>query len=120
MEYTLSKGCRIDSYELGNELCAAGVGARVEAEQYAKDMIKPKKIVTEVHPDPTSQPKVLGPGGFYDAGWFNRFLQATGQGTLDAVTHHIYNLGAGVDSALINKVQDPFFLSEIAQTYKDA
>ena len=26
---------------------------------------------------------------------------------------------AGVDPTLINKVQDPYFLSQIAQTYKD-
>lgn len=80
----------------GNELCGGGVAARVEAEQYAKDMKKLKQVVTELFPTPTKRPKVLGPGGFYDKKWFNDFLQATGPGVLDGVTHHTYNLGAGM------------------------
>ncbi|PRQ32586.1 putative glycoside hydrolase, family 79, major facilitator, sugar transporter [Rosa chinensis] len=62
MEYTISKGYPAESYELGNELCGSGVGARIEAEQYAKDMKKLKQLVTELFPD-GKQPKVLGPGG---------------------------------------------------------
>lgn len=39
---------------------------------------------------------------------------------MDSLTiSNIYNLGAGVDKTLIDKIQDPFFLSQIAQTYKD-
>ncbi|KAK3042337.1 hypothetical protein RJ639_002383, partial [Escallonia herrerae] len=119
MKYTVSKGYKIDSYELGNELCGSGVSARVEAEQYGKDMITLKQIVKEFYPNTTTQPQVLGPAGFYDEEWFNTFLQVSGPGVVDGLTHHIYNLGAGVDSALINKVQDPYFLDQIAQTYKD-
>ncbi|RDY04272.1 Heparanase-like protein 2, partial [Mucuna pruriens] len=89
MKYTISKGYKIDSYELGNELCAEGIGARV-----------------------------LGPAGFYGKEWFDSFLQNVGPGVVDGVTHHIYNLGAGVDKDLINKVQDPYYLSQIAETFK--
>ncbi|KAL2337316.1 hypothetical protein Fmac_011762 [Flemingia macrophylla] len=39
-------------------------------------------------------------------------------GVVDGVTHHIYNLGAGVDKDLINKIQDPYFLSHVAETFK--
>ncbi|KAK2985238.1 hypothetical protein RJ640_015946 [Escallonia rubra] len=66
-----------------------------------------------------TQPHVLGPAGFYDEKWFNTFFQVSGPGVVDGLTHHSYNLGAGVDSTLINKVQDPYFLDQIAQTYKD-
>lgn len=83
-------------------------------------MIKLKNIVNELYPYPISQPKVLGPGGFYDERWYNVFLQMMGPGVIDGVTHHIYNLGAGVEKTLINKVQDPFFLDQIAQTFHDA
>lgn len=99
---------------------------------------------------------MLGPAGFYGKEWFDSFLQHVGPGVVDGVTHHIYNLGAGmykfsllglssyirlipllvyyiswclvskkniinagVDKDLINKVQDPYFLSQIAQTFKD-
>ncbi|CAK9151111.1 unnamed protein product [Ilex paraguariensis] len=132
MEYTVSKGYKIDSYELGffahncstycplgNELSGSGVSARLEAEQYGKDIVALKNLVKEVYPDPKDQPKVLGPAGFYDEKWFNTFLKVSGPGVVDGLTHHVYNLGAGVDSNLINKVQDPFFLDQIAQTFKD-
>ncbi|XWS66231.1 hypothetical protein CRYUN_Cryun05aG0181800 [Craigia yunnanensis] len=119
MKYTISKGYKIDSYELGNELCGSGVAARVEAEQYGKDVVVLKNLVKELYPNPANQPKVLGPGGFYDEKWFNTFLEMTGPDVLDGVTHHIYNLGPGDSPDLIKNVQDPFYLSQIAQTFKD-
>ncbi|XAR65251.1 Beta-glucuronidase [Bertholletia excelsa] len=99
MQHTIAKGYKIDSYDYGNELCGSGVTARVEAEQYGKDMKTLKKLLKELYPDPLSQPKILG--------------------VVDGLSHHIYNLGAGVDNTLIDKVQDPYFLDQIAQTYKD-
>lgn len=119
MNYTATKGYNIDSYEFGNELCGTGVSAKIGAEQYGKDMIVLKNLVKDLYPNSTHQPKVLGPSGFYDEKWFNTFLQVTGPGVIDGLTHHIYNLGAGVDPDLIYKVQDPYFLDQIAQTYKD-
>ncbi|CAN0896468.1 Heparanase-like protein 1 [Linum grandiflorum] len=119
MNYTVQKGYKIDSYEFGNELSGSGVSARVEPEQYAKDTIRVRKAVNELYPDPNSRPLVLGPAGFFDMEWFKKYLQAVGPNVVDGVTHHIYNLGAGVDSELINKVQDPFFLDQVAQTFKD-
>ncbi|CAA2998228.1 heparanase 2 [Olea europaea subsp. europaea] len=109
----------VTRFSQGNELCGTGVSARIQAEQYGKDVVALKNLVEELYPDPDTRPQVLGPAGFYDEKWFNRFLQATGPNVVDGLTHHIYNLGAGVDSTLINKVQDPFFLDQIAQTYKD-
>ncbi|CAI0394319.1 unnamed protein product [Linum tenue] len=119
MNYTAQMGYKIDSYEFGNELCGAGVSARVEAEQYARDTIQVRKAVNELYPDPNSRPKVLGPAGFFDEEWFKKYLEAVGPNVVDGVTHHIYNLGAGVDPNLIHKVQDPYFLDEVAQTFKD-
>ncbi|CAK9142393.1 unnamed protein product [Ilex paraguariensis] len=108
MQYSVSKGYKIDSYEL-----------ELRLNKYGKDMKALKNLVKEVYPDPKDQPKVFGLAGFYDEKWFNTFLQVSGPGVVDGLTHHIYNLGAGVDSDLINKVQDPFFLDQIAQTFKD-
>ncbi|KAL8122291.1 hypothetical protein AgCh_018876 [Apium graveolens] len=119
MEYTISKGYRIDSYELGNELTGSGVSAKVGAAQYGKDMIVLSNLVKKLYANSSDQPKILGPGGFYDEDWFNEFLQVSGPGTVHGLTHHIYNLGAGVDTDLIDKVQDPFFLDRVAQTFKD-
>ncbi|KAF3431554.1 hypothetical protein FNV43_RR26285 [Rhamnella rubrinervis] len=119
IEYSISKGYKIDSYELGNELSGSGVGARLESDQYAKDMIKLKNLVNELYPDDSTRPKVLGPGGFYDKKWFDNFLEKAGPGVVDAVSHHIYNLGAGGDPELINRVQDPIYLDHVAQTFAD-
>ncbi|KDP41275.1 hypothetical protein JCGZ_15682 [Jatropha curcas] len=119
MKYTISKGYKIDSYELGNELCSSGVSARIDAVQYSKDIITLRKLVNKLYPNPDERPGVLGPAGFYDEKWFNTFLQETGPNVVDGLTHHIYNLGPGDDKDLINKIQDPYFLNEIAQTHKD-
>ncbi|KAL5828672.1 hypothetical protein ACOSQ3_018140 [Xanthoceras sorbifolium] len=119
MNYTVSKGYKIESYELGNELCASGVSAKVTAEQYAKDIVALKNLVKELYPDSSNQPKVLGPAGFFDKKWFSTFLEKSGPDVVDGLTHHIYNLGPGNDPGLIDKIQDPFFLSDIAQTFKD-
>ncbi|XP_050238113.1 heparanase-like protein 2 [Mercurialis annua] len=119
MKYTVSKGYKIDSYELGNELCSNGVAARVEAEQYGKDMTVLKKLVQQVYPNQNTQPKVLGPGGFFDDKWFKTFLQVSGPNVVNGLTHHIYNLGAGSDPTLANKVQDPYFLDQIRKVYSN-
>ncbi|XP_073315361.1 heparanase-like protein 2 [Primulina huaijiensis] len=119
MKYTAYKGYKIDSYELGNELCGSGVAGRIEAEQYGKDMIALKKLIKILYPNPTTEPKVLGPAGFYEKQWFDTFLKASGPNVVDGLTHHIYNLGPGNDPSLINKIQDPHFLDRISQTYSD-
>ncbi|GAB4829071.1 hypothetical protein Ancab_018733 [Ancistrocladus abbreviatus] len=119
MQYTISKGHKIDSWELGNELSGSGVAGRTAALQYAKDTIALKKMVQELYPDPATRPKVLAPSGFFDQKWYEDYLQATGPDVVDGVTHHIYNLGSGNDKELINRVQDPYYLDQIAQTYKD-
>ncbi|XP_052875027.1 heparanase-like protein 2 [Gossypium arboreum] len=112
MKYTISRGYKVDSYEFGNQLSGAGMGARVEAEQYGKDVIVLKNMVKDLHPDPKTQPKVLGLSGFYDEKWFNVFLEVSGQGVVDGVTHHIYNLEPGDGLNLITKIQDPSYLNQ--------
>ncbi|TYG52140.1 hypothetical protein ES288_D09G004400v1 [Gossypium darwinii] len=98
MKYTIFRGYKIDSYEFGNQLSGAGMGARVEPEKYGKDVIVLKNMVKELHPDPKTQPK--------------------GQEVVEGVTHYIYNLGTGDDLNLITKIQDPSYLNQVAQTYR--
>ncbi|KAL2319972.1 hypothetical protein Fmac_028941 [Flemingia macrophylla] len=94
------------------------IGARVDSVQYAKDITRLRHIVNLLYPDASRRPKVLGPGGFYGKEWFQSFLLNVAPGVVDGVTHHIYNLGAGVDKDLINKIQDPYYLSQVAETFK--
>ncbi|PPS09403.1 hypothetical protein GOBAR_AA11232 [Gossypium barbadense] len=118
MKYTISRGYKVDSYEFGNQLSEAGMGESIEAEQYGKDIVVFKNLVKELHPDPKTQLKVLGPSGYYDEKWFNSFLEVSGHEVVDGVTHHIYNLGPGDDPNMITKIQDPTYLNQVAQTYK--
>lgn len=79
----------------GNELSGNGVGAKVGAEQYGKDLINLRRIINELYEKSDIKPALVAPGGFYDQKWFTKLLQVTGSGVVNIVTHHIYNLGAG-------------------------
>ncbi|KAA8541005.1 hypothetical protein F0562_024857 [Nyssa sinensis] len=65
IEYTVSKGYQIDSWEFGNELSGSGVGASVAAEQYGKDLINLKAIINNLYKDLHPKPLLVAPGGFY-------------------------------------------------------
>ncbi|RZC58538.1 hypothetical protein C5167_005841 [Papaver somniferum] len=119
VNYTIFKGYKIDSWELGHELCGSGISARVDARQYGEDVIRLKKLLNKLYRRFKIQPKLLGPAGFYDEKWFSSFLQKSGPNVIDVVTHHIYNLGSGVNPNLIHYIRDPLFLDKVAQTYKD-
>lgn len=80
----------------GNELSGNGVGARVGADQYAADVINLKTIVDTAYQGFQTKPLVLAPGGFFDARWFTELVSKTKPSSLDVLTHHIYNLGAGI------------------------
>ncbi|XP_020591176.1 heparanase-like protein 2 [Phalaenopsis equestris] len=119
INYTVSKNYMIDSWEFGNELSGSGIGARVEADQYGKDLISLKALIDELYQKSSSKPKILAPGGFYDQAWFNKMLQTSGPDVVNGVTHHIYNLGGGDDKGIIQKILDPYYLYYIVQTFKN-
>uniref|UniRef100_A0A453IP63 Heparanase-like protein 2 n=2 Tax=Aegilops tauschii subsp. strangulata TaxID=200361 RepID=A0A453IP63_AEGTS len=96
VEYTISKGYPVDSWEFGNELSGHGTGARVDAKLYGKDVIELKSILRQLYRTPLSQPLLLAPGGFFDQQWYTQLLQTSGHGVVNALTHHIYNLGGGM------------------------
>ncbi|KAL9243260.1 hypothetical protein vseg_017169 [Gypsophila vaccaria] len=118
INYTISKGYQIYSWEFGNELSGSGYGARVEAAQYAKDVIKLEEIINELYKQSHSIPSLSAPGGNFDKDWFSQFLEETGRGVVNSVTYHIYNLGAGNDPELVSKMLDPTYLSRISETFE--
>lgn len=90
---------------VGNELSGSGVGARIDADQYAADVINLKHIIDSTYQGNPSKPLVLAPGGFFDAAWFTELVSKTKPGQMDVITHHIYNLGPGMLTLLtINSI----------------
>ncbi|KAF8393125.1 hypothetical protein HHK36_021366 [Tetracentron sinense] len=118
IRYTVNKGYSIRGWELGNELSGSGVGTRVAADQYASDMISLQNIVQDIYRGFKVQPLVIAPGGFFDANWYKELIDKTPK-SLDVVTHHIYNLGPGVDTHLIDKILDPSYLDGEAKTFSN-
>ncbi|CAN1839774.1 Heparanase-like protein 1 [Linum perenne] len=117
ISYTISKGHKIDSWEYGNELSGTGIGANVHVDTYAKDVIKLKEIIDELYKNSKKKPSIIAPGGFFEKDWYAKLLKITGPGTINVVTHHIYNLGAGVDPHLIQHIMDPNYLSRVSKTF---
>ncbi|XP_043704735.1 heparanase-like protein 1 isoform X2 [Telopea speciosissima] len=117
IKYTISKKYPIDSWEFGNELSGNGVGASVGAQQYGEDLINLEALVNELYGKSHRKPLIVAPGGFYNQQWYTKFLQVSGSAVVNVVTHHIYNLGAGNDPKLVNKILDPHYLSQTSQTF---
>ncbi|PKA50322.1 Heparanase-like protein 1 [Apostasia shenzhenica] len=119
IEYTISKGYPVDSWEFGNELSGHGIGAQVDAKVYGEDLITLKAVLKDLYKKSPSKPLLLAPGGFYERQWYTNFLQASGSGVIDVITHHIYNLGRGDDPRLTKKILDPQYLSQVSEIFRD-
>ncbi|KAK7304723.1 hypothetical protein VNO77_42610 [Canavalia gladiata] len=117
IQYTVGKKYTIHGWELGNELSGSGVGTSVAADQYASDLVALRDVVYDAYREIEPKPLVIAPGGFFDANWFRQFISKSGK-SLDVVTHHIYNLGAGVDERLVEKILNPSYLDKEASTFK--
>ncbi|CAH1426542.1 unnamed protein product [Lactuca virosa] len=117
MRYTVKKNYTMYAWELGNELSGSGVGTRVSASQYAFDTRTLANIVQEIYEGVEIKPRIIAPGGFFDANWFKEFIDKTPE-ILDIITHHIYNLGPGVDQHLVEKILDPSYLDGEADTFR--
>ncbi|KAH0870468.1 hypothetical protein HID58_077490 [Brassica napus] len=111
MNYTVSKGYAIDSWEFGNELSGSGIGASVSVELYGNDLIVLKDVIKNVYKSSRTKPLLLAPGGFYEEKWYSELFRLSGPGVLDVMTHHIYNLGPGNDPKLVSRILDPKYLS---------
>ncbi|XP_058111462.1 heparanase-like protein 3 isoform X2 [Magnolia sinica] len=117
IRYTVNKGYAIHGWELGNELSGNGVGTKIGAAQYAADVISLRSVIQNLYSGFKVKPLVLAPGGFYDANWFKELIDRTQPNELDVITHHIYNLGPGVDTHLVDKILNPDYLDGEVGTF---
>ncbi|KAJ4709097.1 Heparanase-like protein 3 [Melia azedarach] len=118
IRYTVEKNYMIHGWELGNELSGSGVGTRIAEDQYASDTIALQNIVQKIYKGVDYMPLIIAPGGFFDRNWFKEFIDKSGR-SLDVVTHHIYNLGPGVDQHLVEKILDPSYLDGEIKTFSE-
>ncbi|XP_057511696.1 heparanase-like protein 3, partial [Actinidia eriantha] len=120
MRYTVNKRYTIHGWELGNELSGNGIGTSIAANQYAADVVSLQNMVHNIYKGFQVKPIVLGPGGFFDPNpnWFTEFVAKT-PNSLQVVTHHIYNLGPGVDDHLVDKILDPSYLDGGSHTFSN-
>ncbi|WCJ20727.1 glucuronidase 2 [Euphorbia peplus] len=117
INYTVAKGYEIDSWEFGNELGGKGIGASISAEIYARDVINLKKIIDDLYKKFVFKPSIVAPGGIFDRQWYTKFLQLSGVHAVNAISHHVYNLGPGNDPHLISKILDPNHLNNVLDTF---
>ncbi|KAL4564046.1 hypothetical protein LXL04_028096 [Taraxacum kok-saghyz] len=117
MRYTLEKKYNVYGWELGNELSGNGIGTSISASQYVADTMTLGKMVNRIYKGIEPKPRIIAPGGFYDPKWFKEFLADT-TNTLNVISHHIYNLGSGVDKNLTARILDPSYLDLGADTFK--
>lgn len=117
IQYTVGKNYEIHGWELGNELSGGGVGTSVSVDQYASDVIALRDVVHNAYKDVEPKPLVIAPGGFFDSSWFKNFVSKSNK-SVDVVTHHIYSLGPGVDTHLVEKILNPSYLDRDKTTFK--
>ncbi|CAI0542656.1 unnamed protein product [Linum tenue] len=117
INYTVRHNYSIHGWELGNELSGSGVGTNVAADQYASDTISLHDIVQNIYSGIEPKPLVIAPGGFYDTNWFQTLITKAGN-SVNAISHHIYNLGPGVDPNLVEKILDPSVLDNVVESFR--
>ncbi|KAJ8533909.1 hypothetical protein K7X08_007233 [Anisodus acutangulus] len=117
IRYTVSRGYTIHGWELGNELNGLA-GATIAADQYSRDVITLHKLVQDIYKGKDVMPLILAPGGIFDAVWFSKFIDKASN-SLQVVTHHIYNVGAGNDSKLVQKILHPSHLDEVSKIFRN-
>ncbi|KAJ7564896.1 hypothetical protein O6H91_02G038500 [Diphasiastrum complanatum] len=112
IQYTADKGYQVIAWELGNELSGSGVGTSVPVSQYATDVKTLRGIVDEIYAGWNNKPLVVAPDGFLDWNWYQQLLQGTGKNVIDAITCHIYDLGSGANTDLVDEILNPSYLSQ--------
>ena len=52
---------------------------------------------------------IVAPGAFFDEKLYEEFLRKTGPGGVNVLTHHIYNMGAGLAANLLQVLRAFFW-----------
>uniref|UniRef100_A0A2P2M797 Heparanase-like protein 3 n=1 Tax=Rhizophora mucronata TaxID=61149 RepID=A0A2P2M797_RHIMU len=81
-------------------------------------MVSLHKVVDRTYSGVEQKPLILAPGGFFVEDWYKDFLDKS-ENSVDVITHHIYNLGPGIDQHLVEKILNPSYLDGEASTFRN-
>ncbi|KAI3443908.1 hypothetical protein Pfo_000573 [Paulownia fortunei] len=118
IRYTVKKGYNVYGWELGNELGGRQIGVGIAADPYASDTIALHGLIQDIYQGVNIKPLIMAPGGIFDSNWFKRFIDRTA-GSLNVITHHIYNLGSGADENLIDRIVNASVLDGGVDVFKN-
>ncbi|KAL9154435.1 hypothetical protein ABFS82_10G113600 [Erythranthe guttata] len=110
LRYTVEKGYNVYAWALGNELGGIAIYLFVDAEQYAQDTVSLRRLIAKNYRPMIRAPRIMAPENLFERDWFQQYLEQS-QGSLSISSQHIYNLGAGSDPDLINKILDTTVLN---------
>ncbi|KAG8372679.1 hypothetical protein BUALT_Bualt12G0091700 [Buddleja alternifolia] len=103
IRYTVKKGYDVYGWEFGNELGGMAIGTEVAAKQYAADTKALHNLIQHIYKGANRKQPTIAPGSNYEREWFKTYIAET-SGSLDVITHHIYNVGSGADEDLVEKI----------------
>ncbi|PKA61020.1 Heparanase-like protein 2 [Apostasia shenzhenica] len=67
--------------------------------EFCRPFLSSAKALLELYENSSSLPSLVALGVFFnDPEWYSRLLEVSGQGALNALSHHVYNLGGVVCS----------------------
>ncbi|CAA0810506.1 Heparanase-like protein 3, partial [Striga hermonthica] len=121
IQYTIEKGYNnIFGWELGNELSGDDeIGVEIDVVEYAYDTIALHQLIKDLYMNVTMKtPLVMAPGGFFNKNWYTQFIDKT-VGSLNVITHHIYNVGAGNDRDVLGRILNPSALNNESHVFKE-
>ncbi|KAI4966128.1 hypothetical protein ZWY2020_046446 [Hordeum vulgare] len=116
IQYTVSKGYEIHGWELARWQSSRHLDRR---RPICQDATFLKWVLEDTYEDSPSKPLLLAPGSFFDEDWFGEFIAKTSPDIVSVVSHHIYNLGPGVDTHIVEKILKPSFLDGMARTFSE-
>ncbi|KAG0472396.1 hypothetical protein HPP92_016942 [Vanilla planifolia] len=77
-------------------------------------------MLRELYSSTNIEPLLVAPGGFFDdPQWYAQLLEVSGPDVLDALSHHVYNLGGGDDPCIARKITSPTYLGGFADTFRN-
>ncbi|KAJ7537102.1 hypothetical protein O6H91_12G097400 [Diphasiastrum complanatum] len=120
IEYTVNQGYEISGWEFGNELVDTAFAPNFSPSEYAQNVKDLRCIIDEIyskHPD-LQKPLLIAPDANFNATWFQEFIQESGPGVVEKLSHHLYTLGRGNNTNIERLVFNGTYLNKRINTFR--